>query len=81
MNVITFLYIFGQNSNSLTHRKMRIAFFRGRREYARAKRKTKTDQEKGIESMSPCKCEKSMIFLRSPSVLNPLDREVLEYIS
>jgi hypothetical protein len=33
MNVITFLYIFSQISNSLTHRKARIAFFCGQREY------------------------------------------------
>jgi hypothetical protein len=31
--VITFFYIFGQNSNSLTHRKARIPFFREQREY------------------------------------------------
>jgi hypothetical protein len=31
--VITFFYIFGQNSNSLTHRKARISFFHEQREY------------------------------------------------
>jgi hypothetical protein len=28
-----FFYIFGQSLNSLTHRKARVAFFRGQREY------------------------------------------------
>jgi hypothetical protein len=35
MNVITFYYVFSQSSNILTHRKGRIAFFCGLREYFR----------------------------------------------
>jgi hypothetical protein len=33
MNVIIFLCIFSESSNSLTHRKVRIAFFYAKREY------------------------------------------------
>jgi hypothetical protein len=33
--LLLFFYIFGQSSNSLTHRKARIAFICGQKEYAR----------------------------------------------